>query len=208
VGGMGLADAALKDLSQDGVMDLLTDEGTAEGIVLVNGQLYFNASYINSGKLNADLITAGILQSKDGETFKLDLEKGTFSMSGTGRFMSPDGKSYVTLSGNDFVLYSISGDASYGNFVPIARIGFTEDSEGVDYPYFLLGNETSTRNNLIGMLKMFDNGIYVGNSVPVDAVGEFKGLPGASGMFVDMVNGKNYVVEGTKMFDSFTAVFG
>lgn len=208
VGGKGLADAALKDLSQEGIIKLLTDEGAAEGIVLVNGQLYFNASYINSGKINADLITAGILQSKDGETFKLDLEKGTFSMSGTGKFMSPDKKSYVTLSGNDFVLYSISGDASYGNFVPIARIGFTEDSEGVDYPYFLLGNETSTRNNLIGMLKMFDNGIYIGNSVPADAVGEFKGLPGASGMFVDMVNGKNYVVEGTKMFDSFTAVFG
>lgn len=208
VGGQGLAEAALKDLSQQGIIDLLTDNGAAEGIALVNGQLYVNASYINSGQLNADLITAGILQSKDGETFKLDLEKGTFSMAGTGKFMSADGKSYITVSGNDFVLYAKAGQESYREFVPIARIGFTEDMDGIDYPYFLLGNEDSSKNNMIGLFKMFDNGFYIGNSIPKDSVGEFHGMVGAAGMFVDVENGRNCIVEGTSVNDSFTAVFG
>lgn len=208
IGGQGLADAALKDLSQEGIVDLLTNEGAAEGIVLINGQLYLNASYINSGKLNADLITAGILKSKDGEVFNLDLEKGTFSMAGTGKFMSADGKSYITVSGNDFVLYAKAGKESYREFVPIARIGFTEDIEGIDYPYFLLGNEDSSKNNMIGLFKMFDNGFYIGNSIPKDSVGEFHGMVGAAGMFVDVENGRNCIVEGTSLNDSFTAVFG
>lgn len=208
IGGRGLADAALKDLSQEGIMKILTAEGAAEGIALVNGQLYINASYINSGKLNADLMTAGVLQSKDGEVFKLDLDNGTFSMSGTGKFMSQDGKSYITVSGNDFVLYSKAGDKSYSEFVPIAKIGFTEDIDGVDYPYFILGNEESEKNSQVGLFKMFDNGFYIGNSIPKDAVGEFKGMEGAAGMFVDIVEGKNCIVEGLSVNDSFTAVFG
>lgn len=208
IGDKSLSEAALEDLSQQGVVDLMTNEGEAKGIVLIDGQLYLNASYINSGQINADLITAGILKSKDGEVFKLDLENGTFSMAGTGKFMSSDGKSYITVSGNDFVLYAKAGQESYREFVPIARIGFTEDIEGIDYPYFLLGNEDSSKNNMIGLFKMFDNGFYIGNSIPKDSVGEFHGMVGAAGMFVDVENGRNCIVEGTSLNDSFTAVFG
>lgn len=208
IGGKGLADAALNDLSQEGIIDVLTDDGTAKGIVLINGQLYFNASYINTGQLNADLITAGVLKSQKEDVFKLDLKNGTFSMSGTGKFMSKDGKSYVTVDGNNFVLYSRTSQEEYGIFVPIAQIGFTEDSEGVDYPYFLLGNEENLSGKLIGMFKMFDNGFYLGNSVPRYSVGEFKGMKGAAGMFIDISNGKNYLVEGEELKNSFTAVFG
>lgn len=206
IGDKSLAEAALKDLSQQGIVDLLTDKGAAKGIVLSNGQLYLNASYINSGNFNADLITAGILQSKDGEVFKLDLDKGTFSMSGTGKFYAPDKKSYVTVDGNNFVLFSKPSD--YSNYVSIARIGFTEDTEGRDYPYVLLGDEENTEGRLIGMFKMFDNGFYLGNSVPKYAVGEFKGMKGAAGMFIDITDGKNYLVEGETLKNSFVAVFG
>ena len=206
IGDKSLAEAALKDLSQQGIVDLLTDEGAAKGIVLSNGQLYLNASYINSGNLNADLITAGILQSKDGEVFKLDLDKGTFSMSGTGKFYAPDKKSYVTVDGNHFVLFSKPSD--YSNYVAIARIGFTEDDEGRDYPYILLGDEENTEGRLIGMFKMFDNGFYIGNSVPKYSVGEFNGQTGAAGMFIDITDGKNYLVEGDTLKNSFVAVFG
>lgn len=206
IGDKSLAEAALKDLSQQGIVDLLTDKGAAKGIVLSNGQLYLNASYINSGNFNADLITAGILQSKDGEVFKLDLDKGTFSMSGTGKFFAPDKKSYVTVDGNNFVLFSKPSD--YSNYVSIARIGFTEDTEGRDYPYILLGDEENTEGRLIGMFKMFDNGFYLGNSVPKYSVGEFKGMKGAAGMFIDITDGKNYLVEGETLKNSFVAVFG
>ena len=38
------------------------------------------ADFITAGKLNANLIKAGVLQSKDGETFYLDLDKGVLNM--------------------------------------------------------------------------------------------------------------------------------
>lgn len=39
------------DLTQQEIFDRLTDNGAAQGMVLVNGQLYINASYIHSGTL-------------------------------------------------------------------------------------------------------------------------------------------------------------
>lgn len=206
ISGESISESALKNMTQEEIVNALTDRGLAEGIYLKDGQLYLNASYIVSGNLNASLITAGILQSKDGETFKLDLDKGTFHMSGTGKFMAPDGKSYMTVDGGSFVLYTMD---SYGFFSPIARIGFSEDSEGVDYPYILLGNDvdTSAEHNL-SLVKAFSNGIYIGNAVPKLSTGNFLGLPGAVGFFVDTVNQETYNVVGEDLYDAFTAVFG
>ena len=206
IGDKSLAEAALKDLSQQGIIDVLTAQGAAKGIALVNGQLYLNASYINSGEFNADLITAGVLQSKDGETFKLDLDKGTFNMSGTGKFYAPNKKSYITVEGSNFSLYAKPNE--YSDYSRVAVMGYVEDEEGKDYPLILLGNEESSENRLIGMFKMFDNGFYIGNSVPKWAVGEFKGMKGAVGMFIDITDNKNYIVEGETLKSSFTAVFG
>lgn len=208
VGGKELSEAALNGMTQESIVKVLTADGAAEGIVLIDGQLYINASYINSGELNADLLTAGVLQSKDGEAFRLNLETGEFHMEGTGKFKSADGKSYITVSGNEFVLYSKAGSDSFEEFVQIARIGFTEDIDGNDFPYFMLGNEERIESDMVGLFKMFDNGIYIGNSAPINAVGEFKGMEGAIGMFVDVANRKNYLVEGTSLTNSFTAVFG
>lgn len=205
ISGKPLGEAALENLTQEQIVDALTNEGVSEGIYLLDGQLYINASYIVSGKLNASLITAGILQSKDGETFKLDLDNGTFQMSGTGKFLSPDKKSYITVDGGAFVLYA---EDKYGSFVPIAQIGFSEDSEGVDYPYILLGNAGSSGDGNLSLIKAFGNGIYVGNSAPRLNTGNFVGLKGAAGFFVDVVESRVYNVKGEELQDSFTAVFG
>lgn len=206
ISGQSLGSAALKDMSQEELVAVLTKEGFAKGIYLHDGQLYINAEYINTGTLNASLMKAGVLQSNDdGETFKLDLDAGTFSMSGTGKFMSPDGKSYITVDGGSFVLYA---QDAYGSFVDIARIGFSEDSEGVDYPYMLLGNPQDTEEGKLSLVKAFANGIYIGNAVPKLSTGNFIGLPGAVGFFVDMVNQKTYNVVGDELYDAFTAVFG
>ena len=207
VGGEQIDPESLKKLTQEELVKIWTADGASDGIYLYEGQLYINAEYIKSGTLDASLIKAGVLQSKDnGETFKLDLDNGTFSMSGTGRFMAPDKKSYITVDGGSFVLYSLGTD---GKFVDIARIGFSEDSEGVDYPYVLFGHaEDQEEENKLSLIKAFGNGIFVGNAVPKLSTGHFVGMPNAVGFFVDTVKQKSFNVVGEELFDAFTAVFG
>ena len=139
--------------------------------------------------------------------FRFDFGTGMFVFDGTGKFMAPDGKSYITVDGGAFVLYAQDGED--GDFVDIARISFSEDSEGLDYPYILLGHaeESDANHDKIGLIKMFANGIYVGNSVPRLSTGDFVGLAGAVGFFVDVQNAKTYNVVGEDMYDSFVAVF-
>ena len=76
-----IADAALGDIeyipSQEDMFNALTNNGTVKGIYLDDGELYINASYIKSGELMADIIKAGVLKSKDGSSFYLDLDNNT-----------------------------------------------------------------------------------------------------------------------------------
>ena len=199
------AGAALTQLTQMDVFNKLTNNGAVQGFILGDdGQIYINASFINTGWLNASLITAGVLQSLDGEAFRLDLDKGTFSMSGSGKFMAPDGKSYITVENGQFVLHAQSGD--YGAVLDIARIGFTEDSNGRDYPYILMGNsdKAETGADKIGLVKMFSNGLYVGNSAPRLSSGSFVGMSGAAGFFIDTENATAYVVQNNEMKELYT----
>lgn len=209
------ADALVKNQTQEEIFNKLTNNGAVQGLIIgPDGQIYINASYINSGilnadllksgTLNADLIKAGVLQSEDGESFVLDLIKNTFSMTGTGKFMSADGKSYITVDGDTFVLYAKDGE--YGDFKPITRIGFSEDSDGYDYPYILLGNGAEDSSRL-GLVKQFANGVYIGNSAPKLSTGNFVGLKGAAGFFVDTVAGRAYSVVGETLYDALSAVF-
>lgn len=190
------ASAAVKRQTQLDLFNKLTNNGQIQGLFMEkDGQIYVNAVYIASG----------ILTSKDGTSFYLDLDKGTFYS--TGKFMSSDGNSYITLEGSEFVLYAKAGDN--GEFIDIVRIGFTEDSEGYDYPYFLLGNADADGSNFykIGLIKMFKNGIYMGNSAPRDSTGSFVGLAGAGGFFIDTINAVPYAVYGEKMSDVSEARF-
>lgn len=208
IAGKSIKDVSLEGLSQEEAFNKLTDNGNIKGIIMRDGQMYVNASYIDTGSLNADLIKAGCLKSQhdNGETFTLDLEKGTFHMSGSGKFMSEDGKAYMTMDGNSFVLHAKDKE---GEWAKIAKIGFSEDSAGVDYPYMLLGHavDTAEETNL-SLVKAFSNGIYIGNAIPKLNTGNFLGLPGAVGFFVDIAQQKTYNVVGDELYDAFTAVFG
>lgn len=206
ISGNSIGDAVLNSISKEDLIYVLTENNAANGIYLKDDKIYVNAEYIVSGTLNASLLKAGILQSNDnGETFKLDLEKGTFHMSGTGKFMAPDKRSYMTMDGGSFVLYTKDTD---NEWMAIAKIGFSEDSEGVDYPYMLLGHavDTAEEKNL-SLIKAFSNGIYIGNAVPKLSTGNFVGINGAVGFFVDIANRQTYNVVGTEMYDAFVAVF-
>ena len=57
-------DAYDEELTQLAVFNKLTNNGETQGIYLENGKLYLNATYIKTGSLSADIITAGILKDK------------------------------------------------------------------------------------------------------------------------------------------------
>ena len=71
-------------LTSEEIFNRLTENGAVEGIYRDStGQIYVNASYIQSGELIADLITAGVLKSKNG-SFYLDMKNGTLKMTANG----------------------------------------------------------------------------------------------------------------------------
>lgn len=57
-------DAYDEELTQLAVFNKLTNNGETQGIYLENSKLYLNATYIKTGSLSADIITAGILKDK------------------------------------------------------------------------------------------------------------------------------------------------
>ena len=69
-------------LTQQGVFNRLTNNGTAQGIYILEGQLYINATYMNTGELNAGAvhivnlsandITSGTIHSADYQTVVID----------------------------------------------------------------------------------------------------------------------------------------
>ena len=73
---MDAANRVDKNLTAEEIFNRLTNNGECQGIYRENGEIFINASYIQSGEFRADLIKAGVLQSKDGKTFYLDLEQG------------------------------------------------------------------------------------------------------------------------------------
>ena len=75
----GAADAVIQlseDLNSEEIFNRLTNNSNNQGIYRQDGKIYINASYIKTGEFAADLIKAGVLQSKDGSTFYLDLDNG------------------------------------------------------------------------------------------------------------------------------------
>ena len=60
-------------LTQDNVFNALTNNGEAQGFFLKDGQVYVNVTYL----------VTGVLKSKDGSTFYLDLDNGVLKMQAT-----------------------------------------------------------------------------------------------------------------------------
>lgn len=139
-----------------------------------------------------------------GETtsgFWFDFDAGQFVFDGTGEFRSKDGLSYITIEGNELVMYS--KDEATGGFLDKIHLGFmsgdSPSSSGgtIDYPYMLLGKASGD----VGMIKKFYNGLWIGNSVPKSLSGNFEGMEGASGFFINTMTGKSYAVNGVNMKD-------
>ena len=148
-----------------------------------------------------------VRRDSEGKTtsgFWFDFENGQFVFDGTGEFRNNDGTNYVTIEGNELIMYSLKKKT--GEYLDKIRLGFvtgshpSDSTSTIDYPYMLLGNS----GGVVGMIKEFLNGLWIGNSVPKDASGNFEGMEGASGIFVNTRTATTYVVNGTEMKNVYT----
>lgn len=64
---------------------------TFSNLANADGTTVINGSNITTGQILADLITAGVIKSKDGESVVIDLDKGTASLIGTIKTESESG---------------------------------------------------------------------------------------------------------------------
>lgn len=99
-------DALDDDLTQQEIFNRLTGDGAAQGLVLVNGQLYMNASYIHSGTLTLGGLNnqSGILRLLDaagGELGRMD-NKGLEITNGVIASYAEDRQSRVMLYDGSF----------------------------------------------------------------------------------------------------------
>lgn len=144
--------------------------------------------------------------------FYYDTDAGEFKFFGAGEFRSVDGKSYIMIDNDEFVLRSKTTDA--GSFMNIMRMGYTTDGTGADYPYIVIGSTDGSTSNFSGtaLVKKFSNGLWVGNSAPKSMMGDFNGKAGAVGFFIDTEAGIPYVVNGAEMKNVYLgdaiAIFG
>lgn len=163
-----------------------------------------NGSVILSTYITADAWAA--LRTENGvitSGFYYDFELGRFCYKGSAEVHGDDGTTYAKIVNDRLVLYS-----SKDTDEPVEKlsIGFVTgrnpaNTADVDYPYILLGNAAGGN---VALIKKFWNGVWLGDSGPLNDWGNFEGKQGSAGFFVDVNNAKAYVVEGTVMKNVYT----
>lgn len=114
-------DAVDKKLTQEDIFNRLTNNGASQGMFIEDGNVYFNATYIESGEINSDLIKTGKISSKDGSVY-FDLDNSVIHTT-DGEFITTLDKNSILIKSGDNVLAQLHGyDESYGeeNVVQIA----------------------------------------------------------------------------------------
>jgi phage minor structural protein len=96
-------DALDEALGQKSIFDRLTNNGETQGVYLKDGKVYINATYMDTGVLNANLLKAGIITDKEGKNF-WDLTTGEFSLSAD-----------ASVGGGDVGSSVVAVDVQYGN---------------------------------------------------------------------------------------------
>lgn len=141
------AKKSYEGLNQEEIFKRLTNNGVWQGMYEENGQVYINASYIKSGEFLADLIKAGVLQSVDGETFKLDLDNGQLVLKSGGYEVMNVGADGAKISGweikNDYLGQGESG--INGN----VSVYGTSEKAGISMLRFFSGASDSTTRQYV-----------------------------------------------------------
>lgn len=94
------------------IFNLLTNSGKIQGLTMVDGKLYFNASYINSGDMSANRIRGGILTLG-----------GKDNGNGIFRLLDASGNPVVTMFNNGLRVYTSYTDDSHYSYLQFSRTG-------------------------------------------------------------------------------------
>jgi len=115
-------------------------------------------------------------------------------------YASEDGEGYMTMDSTGFKL---------DNARAYTRIKIGYSQTGEDAPYILL-NSGENNSDTPGLLKKFSNGLWIGNSAPMEEEGDFTPKEGYQGIFIAFEDGDGYekgqvyVVIGTAINNIYT----
>ncbi len=158
------AETAVANQTQSSIFNKLTNNGKTQGIYMKDGKLYLNAEYIASG----------ILKSRDGETFYLDLDKGVLNMKATS--LAVTGTSLTNIWKNTGSFNSIStewltfvswergiwmGDCHDSDTGDVVQLDISSDQpDGVPVTNSLLIKPWSRWTQCVGQAIPVDSGKY------------------------------------------------
>ena len=109
-------------LDQDEIFNRLTNNGEEQGVYRKDGKIYLNASYMQIGSLVADLITSGMLRSRDGST-TFSMDNGSLST----KFDFAEKQIEMSIGQGNYTL-RVFGDSGY-DFADIFSIATTKIGE-------------------------------------------------------------------------------
>ncbi|MBO5570848.1 MAG: phage tail protein [Clostridia bacterium] len=134
----GIADGAVdhydEELTQLAVFNKLTNNGETQGIYLENGKLYLNATYIKTGTLSADIITAGILKDKKNNN-SWNLDTGVLTAKNiiaTGSF-SCGNSDYASMELADAKIIGYLNNRQYGQITLATNVSYRYKGGPIQY---------------------------------------------------------------------------
>lgn len=114
-------------LNQEQIFNRLTNNGETQGLILYNGKVYLNASYIQTGELSADFIKAGVLSDAAGLN-SWNLVTGVLSMIGSLLTRYTSGGHTIGININNGALTFQVDNQSIGSLQPTNDVGSLWDS--------------------------------------------------------------------------------
>lgn len=139
-------------LTQEAIFNKLTNDGQAQGLILdANGNLYVNATYINTGTMSANLVRSGVLSNISG-TMAFNLDTGEINSTYSTRYLKI-GEANISGGITSFG----EGSIGFDNFIDGGEIGpyltgknITFDADAIQVTDTYTGSATlyNTINNL------------------------------------------------------------
>lgn len=126
-------DALDEALGQKSIFDRLTNNGETQGVYLKDGKVYINATYMDTGVLNANLLKAGIISDRLGRnTWNLSTGKlatnymTANNIDASGTFECGSASNLIRLTGGEIL--------GLENGTQIGNIDFSAHSYNIDNP--------------------------------------------------------------------------
>ena len=124
------AQSAVDGIDHEKIFDLLTENGTQQGVFKKDGKIYINVEYLKGGTIAADLIDGSTLIIKKGSTI------AGWNIDNYSIFKTPDGKEYkdgTFMHVGTGTAYSIGGSEKIPGWVFGAGGKFGVTKDGVVY---------------------------------------------------------------------------